>query len=252
MSHDPQNLSKSQTASFRNLKQSKFRKQTGLFLLEGLRLCEEALNSDLEITACITAKNYDKIVIPEHLSRFEASQTQIEQISDNKNPQGVIFIAKIPEATPLPAPQETKILIVADRISDPGNLGSILRTALWFGVKDILLGPDCVDPYNPKVVRGSMGAIASLNIHLSDNLVTNALDWKTSEGELAALHMTGTDLNQYQPANGLFLIIGSEAHGVSQELLSLSTPLSIKKLGQGESLNAAMALGIALYELKRD
>jgi len=242
-------LSKAQTSLYRSLKQSKFRRQEGLFLLEGLRLCEEALSSELDIVACITVKNYDKLIIPSQLLHWEATSTQIQQISGSQTPQGVILVAKIPEAPPLPTPGAKKIWIAADRISDPGNLGTIFRTARWFGVNDILLGPGCVDPYNPKVVRGSMGAIAFLKIHMSDDLTTSALRWKESGGEVAALHMKGADLNQYHPESGLFLIVGSEAHGVSEELLSLSTRIAIKKPGQGESLNAAMALGIALYEL---
>ncbi|MCF7823354.1 MAG: RNA methyltransferase [Candidatus Marinimicrobia bacterium] len=251
MSHT-QNLSKSQTTLYRSLKQSKFRKQEGLFLLEGVRLCEEAFNSDLKLVACITAKNFETLSIPDAIPQFEASSTQIQQISDHPNPQGIILVAKIPEPQALPAPKQGSILVAVDRISDPGNLGTILRTALWFGVTDILLGPDCVDPYNPKVVRASMGAIAGMNLHFTDNLVTSSREWKTANGEIAALHMSGTDLGKYQPEKGLFLIIGSEAHGVSDQLLSVSTSLSINKIGQGESLNAAMALGIALYELSKD
>jgi len=251
MFDQPQILSKSQTTLYRSLKQSKFRKQEGLFLLEGIRLCEEALNSNLNIVSCITGKNFDKLSILDQLPRFEATQTQIQQISDNKNPQGIILVARIPEAPIFPRPKPKTIVLAADRISDPGNLGTIFRTALWFGVTDILLGPDCVDPYNPKVVRGSMGAIVSLNIHFTDDLKSSALGWEDSGGELAALHMSGKGIDQYHPEKGLFLIVGSEAHGVSDELLSLSTQISIKKFGRGESLNAAIAIGIALYELNR-
>jgi TrmH family RNA methyltransferase len=249
--NQPPILSKADVARYRNLKQSKFREQERLFLLEGVRLCEEAFNSNLDITCCITVKGFDKVAIPAGLSQLEANQTQLEQISDSRNPQGIICIANIPKPSAFPSPGAKAIVLVADRISDPGNLGTIFRTALWFGVTDILLGPGCVDPYNPKVVRSSMGAIVAINLHFSDDLISSVTDWQKAGGNIVALHMSGEPLNAFKPKKGLILIIGSEAHGVDPELLELSRCLSIEKPGQGESLNAAMATGIALYELNR-
>ncbi|MCF6237456.1 MAG: RNA methyltransferase [Candidatus Marinimicrobia bacterium] len=251
MTDQPQTLTKAQVTRYRGLKQTKNRKQEGLFLLEGVRLCEAAFRSALKIEICITEKGFDKLAIPGHLSSYQATKLQLDQISDSKSPQGIIYIAKIPETTPLPTPEAGKVLLVLNRLADPGNMGTIFRSALWFGVSDILLGPDCVDPYSPKVVRSSMGAIGSLRLHFSDNLKNAAKDWQNAGGEIAALHMTGTPLSSFQPDQGLFLIIGSEAHGVDPELLKQSTLLSIAKQGRGESLNAAMATGIALYELSR-
>ncbi len=244
-------LTNAQTSNYRALKRSKFRKQEDLFLLEGARLCEEALQSGLEIIACITAKNFKKFSIPPRIQHYEATPVQIEQISDSKSPQGIICVARIPETPAIPDIENTKILLALDRISDPGNMGTIFRSALWFDIHDILLSPNCVDPYSPKVVRGSMGAIGNLNLHTSSNLFSNAKEWESQGGEVAALHMQGTALHTFVREKPLFLIIGSEAHGVDQDLLKLSTLLSIEKLGAGESLNAAMAAGIALFELSK-
>ncbi len=219
--------------------------------MEGVRLCKEAFKSKLEITACIRAKDFDKLVIPESTPQYEANNTQMEQVSDSKSPQGIICVAKIPDSGQVPVPKAETTLLVLDRISDPGNMGTIFRTALWFGITDVLLGPDCVDPFNPKVVRSSMGAIASLKLHFSEDLIESASSWKAKEGSVVALHMDGEVLDHSKFENGLFLIVGSEAHGVDPELLSLAMPLSIGKSGQGESLNAAIATGIALYELSR-
>jgi len=247
----PALLTNAQASSYRALKRSKFRKQEGLFLLEGVRLCENAFASDLEIIACITSKNFDKITIPSEVNHFEATPVQIEQISDSKSPQGIICIARIPVSREKPELDNTKILLVLDHISDPSNMGTIFRSALWFGITDILIGPECVDPYSPKVVRGSMGAIGALNLHASDDLQASAEEWKLAGGEVAALHMQGTAIHTFKMERSLFLIVGSEAHGVGQDLLKISTPLAIEKLGMGESLNAAMATGIALFELSK-
>ncbi|MBT4035916.1 MAG: RNA methyltransferase [Candidatus Marinimicrobia bacterium] len=247
----PSLLTNAQTSSYRALKRSKYRRLEGLFLLEGARLCEEALHSDLDIIACITSKNFDRFPVPPDIKHFEATPVQIEQISDSKSPQGIICVARIPEAPEKLDTENTQILLVLDRISDPGNMGTIFRSALWFGIQDILLGPDCVDPYSPKVVRGSMGALGTLNLHTSADLCSSAEDWKAKGGDVVALHMQGTSLHTFKAENPLFLIVGSEAHGVDQDLLKLSTPLSIEKPGAGESLNAAMATGIALFELSK-
>lgn len=252
MNEKSQILTKAQVNFYRSLKRSKHRKQEGLFLLEGVRLCDELFNSRLEIEACIVSREFDKLTIPQHITPFIANQTQLQQIGDSKTPQGIICIAKIPRPVSQPEPNTSKILLVLDNMADPGNVGTIFRSALWFGVVDVLLGPGCVDAFSPKVVRSSMGAITTLNIHHSEDLKASALDWQESGGQLAALHMTGTKIDDFQLEKGLFLIIGSEAHGVNLDLLSLCTNLSIEAKGQGESLNAAMATGIALYSLTKD
>ncbi len=251
MTKTPQILTKALTSRYRGLKQAKNRKSEGLFLLEGVRLCEEAFQSSLELEACIIRKNFNKLTIPDRVTIHEANQTQLEQISDSKNPQGIICIARTPKTSGLPDPTPKKMVLLLDRIADPGNMGTIFRSALWFGVTDILLGPGCVDPYSPKVVRSSMGAITSLKLHFLTDLKTSIAEWKHAGGEVAALHMVGQLIQNYNLSSGLMLIIGSEAHGVQADLLADVTTLSIEKQGSGESLNAAMATGIALYELSK-
>ncbi|NQV14196.1 RNA methyltransferase [bacterium] len=245
----PKLLTKAQVNFYRGLKRSKNRKNEALFLLEGIKLCEELFKSQFEIEACIISKGFDKLALPEQIIPFVASPTQIQQISDSKTPQGIICVSKIPGPALLPLPTSGKTLLVLDGMADPGNMGTIFRSALWFGIDDILLGPDCVDAYSPKVVRSSMGAILSLNIHHSEDLKASALTWQQAGGELTALHMSGTALEDFQTEKGLFLVVGSESHGVHPDLLQLTTALAIEKRGGGESLNAAIAAGIALYAL---
>jgi TrmH family RNA methyltransferase len=247
---NPNLLTKAQVSSYRNLKQSKFRKQTHQFLLEGVRLCEEALRSNLKITACITEKGFEALEIPSGVAHFLATRVQIEQISDSKTPQGVICVAQIPEPSEFPNPGAGEMILALDRLTDPGNMGTILRAALWFGVKHILLGPGCVDPFSPKVTRSSMGAITQLELHPSVDIIKDIQTWNDRGGETAALHMMGVDIKTFQPEKGLMLVLGSEAHGVDPAILNISRPVSIQRAGSGESLNAAMAASIALYELK--
>ena len=247
----PTALTRAQTSALRKLKQAKYRRLDGLFLLEGRRLCEEAFASDLAIETCLIETHFDQPVLPPGINMQTASATQIQQIADSKSPQGIICVARIPAEQPVPAPVTGKVVLALDRLADPGNMGTIFRSALWFGITDIVLGTGCVDPYSPKVVRSSMGAIAHLQLHTGKDLMALAESWQNTGGELAALHMQGRKLADFETERGLLLIVGSEAHGVASPLLALATPLAIPQSGRGESLNAAMATGIALYEFNR-
>ena len=242
-------LSKAQVSEYRSLKQSKFRQATGLFLLEGVRLCQDVIASGLELEACITLENFDDIEIPDQTPRLTANQVQLEQLSDSRSPQPIICIGFIPIEQPLPQPDQSELVLVLDRIADPGNLGTILRTARWFGVKDVVLSIDCADPFNPKAVRASMGAIAAVNLHRHIDLESYLGEWKQNEGSVLALDTRGEPLRGRKISGPTLLIAGSEAHGVDPALLELAEGVSIPGSGDGESLNAAMATGIALWEL---
>ncbi|MCF7801862.1 MAG: RNA methyltransferase [Candidatus Marinimicrobia bacterium] len=241
----------------RSLSQKKFREISGEFLMEGVRLCEEALDSPLALTWFIHTQAHKDhpLVKKAHqrgLSVFRATQLQFSQFCDSKSPQGVAVVAKIPAPSKPPVPTQVKIVLALDRLADPGNVGTILRSARWFGVTEVVLSADCVDVYNPKVVRSSMGAIGYLHLYLGPDLEAFARQWLEQNGQVAVLSMAGEDLSDYQPPDGgLLLITGSEAHGVSAAVERLGTGLTIQRHGSGESLNAAMTTSIALWHLTR-
>ncbi|MCF7797456.1 MAG: RNA methyltransferase [Lentisphaeria bacterium] len=241
----------------RSLSQKKFREVSGEFLLEGVRLCEEALNSPLALTWFIhTQAHKDHPLVKKArqrgLSVFPATQLQFSQFCDSKSPQGVAVVAKIPPPPELPVPAQGKIVLALDRLADPGNVGTILRSARWFGIRDVIFSTDCVDVYSPKVVRSSMGAIGYLQLHSDVDLERYARQWLEQKGQVAVLSMAGEDLAGYQrPDGGLLLITGSEARGVSAEVERLGKGIAIRRQGSGESLNAAMATSIALWHLTR-
>lgn len=251
-------LSRNQVKDLRSLAQKKYREFTGEFLLEGVRLCEEALTSPLRITQCIYTHEHaeNPLVLQARrrgIETFSANQTQFEQFCDSQTPQGLAVVAKIPTASELPVPeQSTNLVLALDRLADPGNLGTILRSARWFGVQDVILSEDCVDAFSPKVVRSSMGAVCFLNLHRQINLKAFATRWQEQKGRIAVLSMAGNSLETFdRPKTGLMLITGSEAHGVDPEIEKLGTPLTIQPQGTGESLNAAIATSIGLWQLTR-
>jgi RNA methyltransferase, TrmH family len=242
-------LSKNKLSLFRKLNQKKYRDETGLFLIEGLRLAEEAINAKIFLEAVIIRNNSDTPVwlgkAKESVEFFGANQTQMDQLSDTKTPQAVILIGRIPEVK-IWQNQHSPLTLAVDRIRDPGNFGTILRTASWFGVNQIVPSEDCVDVYSPKVVRASMGALFHVDVYKAVDLDTFINDW---EGNVLSLDMHGEPIENIDKTPETLLVIGSEAHGVSRNILKNSTPIRISKKGTGESLNAGIAAGIALWEL---
>ena len=250
-------LTRNQVKHLRSLNQKKFREQTGEFLLEGLRLCEEALQSPLTLTEVIVElKQAQHPLVAQAQARgvevHSASKMQFEQFCDSRTPQGFAVVAKIPRQKRLPTAEKSKMVLALDRLADPGNVGTILRSARWFGVETVLLGEGSVDVFSPKVVRSSMGAVCYLALHQPVNLQELTTDWQEQNGQIAVLSMAGNPLEKYSaPDSGLLLITGSEAHGVDPEIEKLGTPITISRRGSGESLNAGIATSIALWQLAR-
>lgn len=251
-------LSRNQVKDLRSLSQKKFREITGEFLLEGVRLCEEVFASPLVITQCIHSHEHTEnpLVVQARrrgIETFSANKTQFEQFCDSQTPQGLAVVAKIPDASILPqATQASPLTLALDRLADPGNLGTILRAARWFGVQDVILSEGCVDVFSPKVVRSSMGAVCYLKLHRQVNLKEFAALWQEQNGGIAVLSMAGNSLENFShTSKGLLLITGSEAHGVDPDFEKMGTALTIATKGTGESLNAAIATSIALWHLTR-
>lgn len=244
-----QPLSKNQLKEYRALKQSKFRKSSGLFIAEGVRLCQDLLDTEIQLEAAVTPSGFDTFELPRGLQTFTATSVQMEQLSDSRNPQDVIFICRIPAQAELPKPNSNQIILCLDRISDPGNLGTLLRTARWFGVETVLLSSECADPYNPKVVRASMGAVGSIGMRTQVDLDVFCQEWQSMGGRAFALDMEGSNIRELENQQPALIVVGSEAHGISPELRETCQTITIPGSGSAESLNAAMAAGIALWEL---
>ena len=144
------------------------------------------------------------------------------------------------------------IILVLDAIADPGNLGTILRTADSVNLKQIILSQNCADPYNPKVVRSTMGAIFRLNIIESKNIIETLKEIKKNKYKIVATSLETNESIYTIDLNRKAIIIGNEANGVSKEVLEIANEkIKIPMLGKTESLNAAVATGVILYEYVR-
>ncbi len=243
-------LSKSQVKYIQSLAHKKSRDGEGLFIAEGPKIIEDFLwqgNIDIkQIYATkewldLNKKNTDTI------ETIELTEQELERISQLKTPNQVVaVIKKIEKLNSVEVKNE--ITIVLDTIQDPGNLGTIIRIADWFGVKNIVCSLECADVYNPKVVQATMGSIARVAV-----LYKELIPWLKAQRDIAiyAATLNGRSVNDLGKIKEGVIIIGNESKGINDSLLGMvSDRISIPKIGKAESLNAAVATGILLSHLK--
>ena len=168
---------------------------------------------------------------------------QLEKISFTQSPAGIAAVCNFPHLGNPDVNQHKWLYLY--QVSDPGNMGTLFRSAAWFGFTHIALSPDCVDPFNPKVVRAGMGAHFGLSIH--SNIELNL--FADSHTLIGADHR-GNDVSGFKSPKKFVLILGSEAHGLSDDIQGIiDQTISIEKTGFGESLNVAVAGAILMEKL---
>lgn len=235
-------LSKRELKILRSLRQKKFRNEHGKFLVEGEKLVQEAIESDFEVEAVYHGQNQ---ILPKHGSFAvqEVSQKELSQISSMKNPPGIMALVRIPDESF--EISSDKILAV-ENINDPGNLGTILRIADWFGIEIVLCSEETVEEFNPKVIQSSMGSIFRTRLVRVD--LNEKLEKLKRDGySIFGAEMSGQKLDRDTISQKAVLIMGSESHGISPEIQKLlDMSVTIEKRGGAESLNVAVATGIIL------
>lgn len=217
-----------------------FRKEAKKFKVDGFHMFEMAKESSylLEVFTLKEIKGLDA-----KINQYIVSEEIMEKISSSKTPQGIVSICKLIEEKDT---SSNKILYLDD-VSDPGNLGTILRTAIAFGFNDVILSKNCCSLYNEKVLQSSQGAIFKLNI-VSDKKLT---DLKKNGYQILATEIKGSvSLDSIQKPDKFVLVLGNEAHGVSQEILDQSDKRIRIDIDNIESLNVAIAGAIAMYHLR--
>jgi TrmH family RNA methyltransferase len=240
------------------LAHSKERREQGAFVIEGVRLAEEALNASWEVRLVLFTDQLDPRG-QDVIAGFNSPGISVEQvssgvmnaISDTETPQGILAVLPI---KPLAIPASPNFVLILDGIRDPGNLGTIVRTAAAAGVQGALLAPGCVDAWSPKVVRAGMGAHFHLPIlTLAWSELTDILSQELSNLRVfLADSGGGTPYSQADFRSPLALIVGGEAAGAGNKSLSLAgTKVHIPMPGGSESLNAAVAASILLFEVQR-
>lgn len=237
-------ISKSQIKLITRLKQKKYRKEYGLFVVEGFKAITELLQSNLELHTLYTTTPFNIDAINEVL----ISQNDLNRMSFLTTPNNSMAIFKIPKRKAI---EKNNLILALDDVRDPGNLGTIIRLCDWFGIKNLVCSKATVDCFNPKVVQATMGSIARINITYSD-LISFITNYKAP---VYGAYMDGDNVyKSCLPEHGI-LVMGNEANGISKEIEAvISHKIAIPRFGDlqvTESLNVATATAILLSEFKR-
>lgn len=233
----------------RNLHSKKFRDSEGYFIAEGEKILAEILEfapASIFLIVC-TQESLEKIKQRDPFDIFIASPIEFERVSLLKSPQGILVVLKntLSEEKLL---DQNKSTLVLDNIQDPGNLGTILRTADWFGINQIYCSENTVDCFNPRVVQASMGSLFRLTINYGD--LSEFLSKQTLPIYGALLE--GESCFKVKIKENAILIIGNEGSGISKEIITkIQHPITIPRTGNGESLNVAVACGVLLSQWRK-
>ena len=243
-------LEKATAKLIKKLQQKKQRKKENLFVVEGEKIVREAMQSDFRINMAFATKEWldDSGVLNSERSVFkEVDSKELKKISSLSSPQEVLAVLEIPKKSDVPI-SGNKLILALDRIQDPGNLGTIIRIADWFGISDVVCSEDCVDAFNPKVLQATMGSVFRVRVHY-----LNLEKWlKDQDADVYGALLGGKNLWQQELKKEGVLLMGNESSGISEELMKLVTiPVSIPSFGGAESLNVAVATAIICAEFSK-
>jgi TrmH family RNA methyltransferase len=262
-------LSKARLKELGKLKTKKERAAQGKFLIEGLRLCEEAAASSWTIESALFARSFGEKAREKALLQglhslgvelILVKSQDLARLSDTVTAQGIVCVVKTKQRSfddlwtkDRLGALKNRVILALDGISDPGNVGTLIRTADAFGAAAVLLSSDTVELYNPKVIRSTMGSLFHLPVFDETDLEKTIPQMKRMGFRILGTHVTqGKSADQVRPSRKTCLSIGSEAEGLSRRLIELSDEvIHIPSPGKAESLNVAVAGGILLYEITR-
>ncbi len=244
-------LVKSQVKYIQSLGHKKFRDVDGVFVAEGPKIVQEFLLADnIHLVQCFATDSWllahEGLIKGNEHHYLEINKNELERISFHSTPNEVLAIFTKPEFRK--SQNLEGVILLLDTIQDPGNLGSIVRTADWFGVRQIVCSDDTVDVFNPKVVQSAMGSLSRVELNYT-NLGKYLM--KNQDVPVYAGSLDGEDLKENIQLPNVMLLMGNESKGVSPDLKALATKkIRIPGIGSAESLNVAVATGILLSRIE--
>ena len=239
-------ITKNTVKFIQSLKQQKYRKEHQLFVVEGRKMVEELLHSSFEISYLFATERFAS-EHPLDDPRLEfVNEVQMEQMSGQDTPPGILAVARIPE---MRIKDGERMVLALDGIANPGNMGTIIRTAEWFGIRQVVCSQDSVEIWNPKVIQATMGSIFRMSVVYTD--LGHYLEEAKRGGKAVygALLEGENIFNKEGRWDDGVIVIGSESHGIRSDILPFIThPITIPRAegSATESLNASMAAGIIL------
>lgn len=235
--------------NIKKLKEKKYRLDS--YIVEGIKMVKEAINENQEIALIAIREDFKIDFDTKNIKTVIISNKIFNDISDVKTPQGILAVIKKNQNNQIETNQD--YILALDSLQDPGNMGTIIRTADSANINQIIINKTTVDPYSPKVIRSTMGAIYRTNIIEVEDLKTTLKEMKSKGFQIITTDLKATqsiyDINYN---NKTVVVIGNEANGVSQEILQTADKkVIIPMLGKTESLNASIAASIMIYEYVR-
>ncbi len=243
-------ISKAKLKYIKSLQVKKYRNEEQCFLVEGAKSVKEILHSDYEVIMIAASTDFLTNSMLESNSRLEiieCTEQELSSIGTFQTNEAAIAIAKM-KPNIRPATTKDELLLALDDIRDPGNLGTIIRTADWYGIKNIIASEHTADCYNPKVITASMGSFSRVNVFYTD-----LPRWIQDENKIAyGAFLGGKDVHTLDIGEGGVIVIGNESRGISKEVeMFIHHKITIPRIGEAESLNAGVATAIILDNIRR-
>lgn len=249
------NISKRQFKFLNALQVKKYRKQHQSFVVEGEKSVTETLESAYQVNELYCSEQF----AGDHASLLQNSPAQVfvvpagelKKASHFQTNNSCLAVVQIPDAAPIAALQNNEYALVLDGIQDPGNLGTIIRIADWYGIRSIIASPDTVDIYNPKVIAACMGSFLRITIHY---IALDAYFKELVAPQIYGAFLDGENLHEWSfPKESGYIVLGNESQGIRTYLQPyINNKITIPRFGQAESLNVAMATAIICDHVKKD
>jgi TrmH family RNA methyltransferase len=252
-------ISKARLKELALLKQKKSRGEQVVFVAEGEKIVGEVLGSDLKVKTILGTKEWllanKKKLQLSNFEVFEVYDEELARVSNLKTPNKVLVVAEIPEQKFNVHELKNKLTLVLDDIQDPGNLGTIIRLADWFGIENIICSENTVDVYNPKVIQSTMGAFLRVKLkYINLNVFFKEID---NSIPIYGAFLEGKDIYKEQLTSSGIIVMGNESKGISTEIgqfisNKITIPSFSKNDAKTESLNVSVATAIICSEFRRE
>ena len=250
-------ISSNQLKYYSSLLYKKYRNEENKFIIEGKKIILEGINSSFKCEVILTTNRFIENnrdffnKIDSGSNRVEViKDSDLKKISDTVNPQGITAVFLKGDRKSANVSFESNSIVYLDNISEPGNLGTIIRNCDWFGIPEIILSPDCAELFSPKTIRASMGSLFHLNIIENTSLKSLYKRIKEKGYKVLCADTKGINIFKFNASSKIIVIFSNEAKGPSDEILKLSDEIiTVPKIGGAESLNVASASAIILAKL---